>query len=183
MGFAIADAASEAGADVTLITGPSSLTAKTDLKFIKIESTEEMFKAVNREFKNCHYLIMAAAPSDFKPVDVAGQKIKKNKKEKLNIELKPTIDILSSIKKIKKKSQKVIGFALETENGRKNAKDKLKSKALDLIVLNCLDGAGPFESDSNKVELIDKRGQVEKLSKMNKTELARLLIEKIARLK
>ena len=175
MGFAIADAASEAGADVTLITGPSSLTAKTDLKFIKIESTEEMFKAVNREFKNCHYLIMAAAPSDFKPVDVAGQKIKKNKKEKLNIELKPTIDILSSIKKIKKKSQKVIGFALETENGRKNAKDKL--------VLFCLDGAGPFESDSNTVELIDKRGQVEKLSKMNKTELARLLIEKIARLK
>ncbi len=183
MGFAIAEAAVEAGAEVTLISGPTNLMANANLMLIKVESTEEMYKAVRREFKNCHYLIMAAAPSDFRPAEIAEHKIKKDKKKSLVVELKPAIDILSSIKKIKKKNQRVVGFALETENGLKNAGTKLKEKALDLVVLNRLDESGPFESDSNKVELIDKKGRVEKLSKMNKCELARLLIDRIAKLK
>ncbi len=183
MGFAIAEAAVEAGAEVTLISGPTNLTANAGLRLVRVESTEEMYQAVRREFKNCHYLIMAAAPSDFRAARVAGHKIKKDKKESLVVELKPTIDILKSIGKLKKKNQRVVGFALETKNGLKNAGAKLKEKALDLVVLNRLDESGPFESDSNKVELIDKKGRVEKLSKMNKSELARLLVDRIAKLK
>ena len=183
MGYAIAEAAAEAGAEVTLVSGPTNLTVNNGINFIKVETTDEMAKAVAKEFKKCHYLIMAAAPSDFKPKQQAGQKIKKGEKDSLVVEFNPTIDILKSITKLKKSSQRVVGFALETENGLKNARAKLKEKALDLVVLNSLDESGPFDSDSNKVELIDKRGVADKLPRMSKAELARLLIEKIASLK
>jgi phosphopantothenoylcysteine decarboxylase / phosphopantothenate---cysteine ligase len=183
MGYAIAEAAAEAGAEVTLVSGPTNLTVDGDIKLIKVETTEEMASAVTKEYKNCHYLIMAAAPSDFKPSHPADQKIKKTEKKSLLVEFDSTIDILKSIKKLKKKSQRVIGFALETENGLQNARKKLKEKALDLIVLNRFGESTPFDSDSNEVELIDKNGRAVRLPRMNKTELARLLIEKIAGLK
>jgi len=179
MGFALAEAAAEAGAEVALITGPINLKADSGINPIEVETTDEMFKAVKKNFKNCHILIMAAAPADFKPTKTFEHKIKKEPKGTLTLELSPTIDILKSIKRTKK-NQKIVGFALETENGLKNAKTKLKEKGLDLVVLNSLEESKPFDGDTNKVSLIDKKGRVETLPLMSKRELARLLIKKIA---
>lgn len=182
MGFALAEAAAEAGAEVTLITGPTNLKADSGINPIEVETTDEMFKAVKKNFKDCHILIMAAAPADFKPAKTVEHKIKKEGKGTSALELSPTIDILKSIKRTKK-NQKIIGFALETENGLKNAKAKLKEKGLDLVILNSLEEIEPFGGDKNKVSLIDKRGRVETLPRMSKKELARLLIKKIAGMK
>ncbi len=185
MGYALAEAAYEAGADVTLISGPVNLEINHNINLVKVESTEQMYKAVKKFFKNAHYLIMAAAPADFKAKKVATQKIKKEKTNKngLPLELSPTVDILSSLAKIKKPNQKVIGFALETENAVKNAKAKLKAKKLDLIILNSTEEATPFDSDSNQVIIINKKGRQVPLPRMSKRELAGELIERIAKVK
>jgi phosphopantothenoylcysteine decarboxylase / phosphopantothenate---cysteine ligase len=181
MGSALARAAFEAGAEVTLVAGPTDITPEPGIDVVKVESTEEMYRAVKTHFAKSDILIMAAAPADFKAEKSAEHKIKKG--GTLLLKLTPTIDILNSLKKTRKKNQKVVGFALETENGIKNARAKLKEKGLDLIVLNTFENAAPFDSDSNKVTLIDKSGQVESLPVMSKLELARRLIEKIAGIK
>ncbi len=181
MGYALAGAAFEAGAAVTLVSGPTDMVAEPGIDLVKVESTEEMYLAVTAHFADCDILIMAAAPADFKMEKSADHKIKKG--GTLSLKLAPTIDILNSLKKNRKKNQKVIGFALETENGIKNARAKLKEKGLDLIVLNTLENGAPFDSDSNKVTLINKTGQIESLPEMSKLELARRLIEKIAGIK
>ena len=181
MGYAVARAAFEAGATVTLVSGPTDIAPEPGIDLVKVESTEEMYLAVNARFADCDILIMAAAPADFKAEKRAEHKIKKG--ETLSLKLTPTIDILSSLKKVRRKNQTIIGFALETQNGIANAQAKLKEKGLDLIVLNTLENATPFESDSNKVTLINKTGQIESLPVMSKLELARQLIEKIAGIK
>lgn len=185
MGYALAGAAAGAGADVTLISGPANLKADGRINLVNVETTEQMFKAVKKYFRQTDFLIMAAAPADFKAKKPASQKIKKEsqKNERLVLELSPTVDILSSLIKIKKQSQKIIGFALETENGIKNAMAKLKAKKLDLIVLNSMENSTPFESDLNKVILITKTGNKESIPEMDKRLLAERLIEKIAKLK
>lgn len=185
MGYALAEAAYEAGADVTLISGPVNLEINQNINLVKVESTEQMYKAVKKFFKNAHYLIMAAAPADFKAKKVAPRKIKKEKANKngLPLELSPTVDILGSLAKIKKPNQKVIGFALETENAVDNAKAKLKAKKLDLIILNSMEKTTPFDSDSNQVTIINKKGQQVSLPRMSKRELAEELIERIAKVK
>jgi phosphopantothenoylcysteine decarboxylase/phosphopantothenate--cysteine ligase len=181
MGFALAQAAKDFGAKVTLITGPTDLLAGPDIHQIQIESTEEMYKAVRKEFSRNNMLIMAAAPADYKSKKIAGQKIKKDFND-LSLELIPTVDILTSIKSIKKKNQIVIGFALETENGEKNALAKLKNKGLDLIVLNMVAEQTPFDSDTNKVTLMYKNGQKTSFPMMSKRELAWQLMEKFGEL-
>lgn len=185
MGYALAEASFEAGADVTLISGPVNLETNMNINLIKVETTEQMYKAVKKHFKTAHYLIMAAAPADFKVKKVATHKIKKEKSNKssLPLELSPTIDILSSLTKIKKSNQRVIGFALETENGVKNAKAKLKAKKLDLIILNSIEKETPFDSDSNRVIIINKQGRQVPLPRMSKRELAGELIKRIAKVK
>jgi phosphopantothenoylcysteine decarboxylase/phosphopantothenate--cysteine ligase len=181
MGYAIADAAARAGAEVVLISGPTLLEDHPPAKIISVETTQQMYNAVKSEFGQCDYLIMAAAPADFRAKRIAKQKIKKNKKS-LFVELSPTIDILNSLKKIKTVGQKIVGFALETEEGLKNAKAKLKEKDLDLIVLNSLEDVRPFEGDVNIVTIIDREGNTERLPSMTKKELAWLLIERISRI-
>ncbi len=185
MGFALAEAASEAGADVTLISGPVNIKTDADINLVEVESTEQMYRAVKKYFKNADYLIMAAAPADFKAKIVAKEKIKKGKENKgsLPLEFSPTVDILSSLSKVKKPNQKVIGFALETENGVKNAKAKLKAKKLDLIILNSTEEVTPFDSDSNQVIIIYKQGRQVPLPRMDKKELAVELIKRIAKVK
>lgn len=185
MGYALAEAAYTAGAEVTLISGPVDLEIDNNINLIKVESTEQMYQAVKKFFKKTHYLIMAAAPADFKARNVSKEKIKKGKEKKggLPLELSPTIDILSSLSKVKKPNQKLIGFALETENGIKNAKAKLKAKKLDLIILNSIEEETPFDNDSNKVIIINKQGRQVPLPRMSKTELAVELIQRIARVK
>ena len=153
MGFSIANAAQKRGAKVQLVAGPVNLTSPDNVERIDVVSANEMKKEIKKRFKDIDVLIMSAAVADYQPVKVADQKIKK-KTNDLSIPLKKTPDILRDIAKIKKK-QIVIGFALETENEKKNAYNKLKHKNLDAIILNSLadKGAG-FGHDTNKITLI-----------------------------
>ena len=153
MGFSIANAAQKRGAKVQLVAGPVNLTTPDNVERIDVVSANEMKKEIKKRFKDIDVLIMSAAVADYQPVKVADQKIKK-KTNDLSIPLKKTPDILRDIAKIKKK-QIVIGFALETENEKKNAYNKLKHKNLDAIILNSLadKGAG-FGHDTNKITLI-----------------------------
>ena len=156
MGFEIAKAAANLGAEVILISGPSH--QKVNHSFIKrldVKSADEMYNAAHQYFNDVDIAILSAAVADYKPKNIADQKIKK-KDATLQIELAPTKDILASLGAIKKQ-QFLVGFALETNNELENAKGKLKRKNLDAIVLNSLQdkGAG-FATDTNKVTIIDK---------------------------
>ena len=153
MGFAIANAAQKRGATVHLVTGPVKLKSPDNIERIDVVSASEMKKEIKNRFNDTDVLIMSAAVADYQPIKMAKQKIKKKNSE-LNIALKKTPDILRDLSKMKKK-QIVIGFALETEDEKKNAYDKMKSKNLDAIVLNSLNdkGAG-FGHDTNKITLI-----------------------------
>jgi phosphopantothenoylcysteine decarboxylase/phosphopantothenate--cysteine ligase len=178
MGHALAKAAYERGAEVVLISGPSSLSAEPGIAVKKVETTMEMFQAAKKEFSRCDIIIMAAAPADFTVSNPFGKKIKKGKSS-ITIELTPTIDILQELKGLKKKNQKVIGFALETENGAANAKKKMIAKGLDLIALNMIGKNMPFESDRNRLTLIYRNGKLERLPSMDKSALAEKLIDRI----
>ena len=182
MGYALAKAAAKLGADTILVSGPTALLPPADVRFVSVETTQEMFVAVKRHFSKVDVLIMAAAPSDFKPPAVKRQKIKKQGTG-LKLQLEPTVDILGTLARNKKRGQVVVGFALETEDGQANARKKLRDKNLDLIVLNNPndEGAG-FEHDTNSVTLLAPRRKAEKWPLMGKDELAEKLLEKIARL-
>ena len=156
MGFAIAKAAANFGAEVFLISGPIHQQIDHSLiQKIDVVSADDMYKASHQYFADVNIAILSAAVADYKPKNIASQKIKK-KDASLTIELEPTKDILASLGDIKK-HQYLVGFALETENELENAKKKLKSKNLDAIVLNSLQdkGAG-FATNTNKITIIDK---------------------------
>ncbi|MDO8446988.1 MAG: bifunctional phosphopantothenoylcysteine decarboxylase/phosphopantothenate--cysteine ligase CoaBC [Deltaproteobacteria bacterium] len=179
MGYALAKMALRRGAGVTLISGPSSLKPPRGVKFISVESAEEMRKAVITNLRDATTVVMAAAVADYTPVKVAFSKIKKSK-EPLSLELAKTLDILSEIGQ-KKSKRLLIGFAAETENLVANAKKKLKEKNLDLIVANNLKepGAG-FGVDTNIVTIMDKNGSVEELPKMSKEDVAWIVLDRMA---
>ena len=178
MGYAIAKAAYLRGADVTLISGPSSQNIYPEIKMIKVRSALEMEKAVKKEIDKNNLIIMSAAVSDFRPVKTASTKIKKEKGlMNLNLELNP--DILSSIKT---KKTKVIGFALETQNELINAKKKLKEKHLDMIVLNSPGKESGFEVDTNKVTIIKQDGRTIKLPLMSKSQVANKILSEAKRI-
>ena len=153
MGFALAKEAEKRGANVELITGPVSLETPRNVQRTDVSSADEMKKEIEDRFTNTDVLIMSAAVSDFQPVKIAPNKIKKDELE-MSVSLKKTPDILKDLAKIKKK-QIVIGFALETESEKKNAYEKMKKKNLDAIVLNSLNDKGSgFGFDTNKITLI-----------------------------
>jgi phosphopantothenoylcysteine decarboxylase/phosphopantothenate--cysteine ligase len=156
MGFAIADELAKLGADVILISGPSSQTSKQkSVKRIDVTSAAEMLDACLQNFETSTICIMSAAVADYTPVTVASQKIKKQDNG-LTIQTKKTTDILKTLGGIKKPGQILVGFALETNNEEEHAIGKLKSKNLDLIVLNSLNDAGAgFKGDTNKITIID----------------------------
>ena len=179
MGYAIAEVAANLGAQVTLISGPVSLHIKNEaIQVINVISANEMFEATHRYFKNCDIAILSAAVADFKPNEVALQKIKK-KEETLTIKLTKTKDILASLGEIKS-NKYLVGFALETQNELENAKTKLKKKNLDLIVLNSLNdkGAG-FKSDTNKITLISKDNKIVSFNVKLKKEVANDILQHI----
>ncbi|MBT8264993.1 MAG: bifunctional phosphopantothenoylcysteine decarboxylase/phosphopantothenate--cysteine ligase CoaBC [Bacteroidia bacterium] len=179
MGFEIAKTAANLGAEVILITGPTHQKITHSLvKLVPVVSAEDMYKAVHEYFKDMDIAILSAAVADFKPKHIADKKIKK-KKGALELELERTKDILASIGKIKK-SQILVGFALETNNEIENAIDKLKRKNLDLIVLNSLQdkGAG-FGGSTNKVTIIDKDEKMTQYDLKSKSEVAQDLFNEI----
>jgi phosphopantothenoylcysteine decarboxylase/phosphopantothenate--cysteine ligase len=153
MGFALANEAQKRGANVELVSGPVNLETPENVIRTNVKTAQQMKKEITDRFKNIDVLIMSAAVADYKPVKEYDNKIKKQEAE-LNIVLEKTPDILKDLAKIKKK-QVVVGFALETENELENARQKMKRKNLDAIILNSLsdDGAG-FRYDTNKITLI-----------------------------
>ena len=172
MGFALAEVAANLGAEVTLISGPVSLRMDHAMvKVVSVISAQQMYDAVHEYFSNCDVAILSAAVADYRPKEVASEKIKK-KEGVLTLRLEKTKDILASLGAAKE-HQFLVGFALETENELENAKTKLKKKNLDLIVLNSLrdKGAG-FGTDTNKVTLIDKDNKVIPFQVKTKKEVA-----------
>jgi phosphopantothenoylcysteine decarboxylase/phosphopantothenate--cysteine ligase len=179
MGFALAQAAVLFGAEVILISGPTSLIPPVGAKLISIESTSELFNSVGKEFSKSDCLIMAAAPADFTPGKVAAQKMKKATVDG-TITLQQTVDILKEVATKKKGSQVVVGFALETEKAVSNARKKLKEKNLDMIVLNQPGKKTGFVSDTDRVTLLIPGKKPEKWPLIDKSEIACKLLEKVA---
>jgi len=179
MGFAIARVAASLGANVTLISGPSSQQLDSpNVRLIRVTSAAEMYDVAHSFFDSCDIAILSAAVADYRPKEVAQQKIKKKDSE-LSITLEKTKDILASLGAIKE-GQFLVGFALETQNEIENAKNKIKKKNLDLIVLNSLNdkGAG-FAKDTNKVTLIDANNKTYPFSVKPKEDVARDILEHI----
>lgn len=170
MGIAIANAAAELGAEVTLVLGPSSLQPKEDVEVIPVQSASEMYEACIQRFENADIAIMAAAVSDYRPKNVADQKIKKSE-DTLNIELVKNPDILFNLGQAKK-HQVLVGFALETENVIENAIGKLHKKNCDLIVLNSPGETSGFGKDTNEVTLINRKEEQLKLGLKSKEDIA-----------
>ncbi|GBD87567.1 coenzyme A biosynthesis bifunctional protein CoaBC [bacterium BMS3Abin03] len=176
MGFALARAAFLRGADVTVISGPSSETAYPEIKRINVRSAAEMKKQVLIELKKNDSLIMAAAVADYRPARVSAKKLKKEQKLS-EIKITRTDDILSSIDNTGKT---VIGFALETDNELTNAEKKLKEKNLDIIVLNSLKDKGSgFEFDTNRITIIRKSGKAVKLPLQSKFQAANKILTEL----
>ena len=178
MGYEIATAASRHGAEVILVSA-SSIPAPQNVRFVKVESAEQMQSAVLAEFDSVDAVIMAAAVSDYRVKNIAAQKIKKDS-ETLTLELVKNPDILKGLGQ-RKSSQVLVGFAAETENLIEYAKKKLAEKNLDFIVANDVtaEGAG-FGVDTNIASLIYRDGTIENFSKMTKKDLAEKIIRRVA---
>ena len=171
MGYNLAQKAVELGANVTLIIGPTNLVMDLkNIKTIRVEDSQEMFNETITLFDDSDVVICSAAISDFKPVEVQQNKIKKEKGLD-SIKLEPTIDILKKLGSIKT-SQYLVGFALETDNIIKNAKNKLKSKNLDAIVVNKIDDFNPISSDYNQIDFINSTLKITSFDKKLKSDVS-----------
>lgn len=191
MGYAIARAARERGANVTLISAPTSLTAPMDISPVNVVSAQEMLEAVMDYQSKAQTIVMAAAVADYRPVAAnfsspsqnGGLKTSSTKKIKkaslaLQLQLEPTADILKAINHDKKrKDKKLVGFALETENMIANARKKLKEKDLDLIVAN---DTSTFDADSIKFSLIDKKGSISNYPRQPKDQAAHVILDRVS---
>ena len=175
MGIEIARAFADQGAEVTLVLGPSSISVnKKNVNVLPVTSAKEMYEAVTALFPKTDIAVLSAAVADFRPEMVADQKIKKNPdNDTFTIKLVKTEDILKSVGSMKTENQTVVGFALETENGLENAKKKLHTKNIDLIVLNEMNESGVgFKTKTNKVSIITKNDQVTTYDLKPKNEVA-----------
>jgi phosphopantothenoylcysteine decarboxylase/phosphopantothenate--cysteine ligase len=177
MGVALARAAWRRGADVVLIAGHVDVAVPPEIGATRIETVDEMAKVVAEELPSADVLIMAAAPADFRPVQQVTEKIKKGKTAP-KLALEPTLDILKSTIAKRKKKSVIVGFALETNDGAKNAREKLESKQLDFVVLNNATepGAG-FGVDTNRVTIIDREGKQQALELMPKSAVAEIILD------
>lgn len=180
MGIALADTAAEYGADVVLVLGPvNRMPENRSVKVINVISAESMATECVARFPVCDIAILAAAVADFSPEKVEERKIKRTGDE-IILKLKPTKDIAETLGRMKKKSQILAGFALETHDETANATAKLVRKKLDLIVLNSMqdNGAG-FGYDTNMITIIDRNNIINKFELKSKEEAARDILDKI----
>lgn len=181
MGYALAEECYRRGAEVTLISGPVSLSCSEGIKRIDVESCKEMYEQATKAFPQQNAAILCAAVADFKPENVAETKIKREKDDLL-IRLKPTQDIASTLGKMKTSDQRIIAFALETNNEELNAKQKLEKKNADFIVMNSTRNPGTtFQSDENQITIIHKEGKKE-YAKKPKTDVAKDIVDELATL-
>ncbi len=183
MGYAIARALRDRGADVVLITGPTHLIPPGGMKVLQVETAIEMHRAVMDMVKDVDIFISAAAVSDFRPRDFSKEKIKKGESSDLLIHLKKNPDILKEVSRIKKSDQIIVGFAAETEDLFENAKKKIEEKQLDFIVANKIGdkGAG-FEVDTNRVTIIEKDGNLYRYPLLPKDEVAHIILTHILKI-
>lgn len=179
MGFALAAECVRRGAEVTLVAGPVGLPTPEGVKRIDVESCQEMFEASVEAFPQMDAAILCAAVADFRPEQTATQKIKREKDD-LVIRLQPTHDIAAHLGQMKTGSQRLVGFALETNDEEVNAQKKLKKKNFDFIVLNSTRNKGTtFRSDNNQISIISESGQKD-FEKKPKTEVARDIIDELS---
>lgn len=179
MGFALACECARRGADVTLIAGPVALKEGRGIRRIDVESCDQMYRAAVSEFGGCDAAILCAAVADFRPDSVADSKIKRGDSD-LVLRLKPTHDIASELGRMKKPGQRLVGFALETDDEQAHAMGKLERKNLDFIVLNSLRNKGTcFRSDENQVCILTREGMTE-YPKKSKEGVAEDIIGRLA---
>ena len=178
MGFALAEECARRGAKVVLVAGPVSLTCSDSIQRVNVESCKEMFEAAVRVFPDCDAAILCAAVADFRPEAIAEEKIKRVGDD-LVLKLKPTQDIAATIGRMKEKSQRIVAFALETNEEENNAQRKLEKKNADFIVLNSTRIPGTtFQADDNQITIINKEGK-KRYAKKPKTEVARDIIDEL----
>ena len=184
MGFALAEACAQQGAEVTLIAGPVSLaTVHPNIHRVDVESAEEMYEAAMAAFPDADAGILCAAVADYRPETQADEKIKRESKGEMTLHLVPNKDIAASLGAIKREGQVLVGFALETNNEATNAESKLKRKNLDFIVLNSLRDAGAgFRCDTNKISIIDRQGESVSYPLKSKQGAAADIVNKLATL-
>lgn len=173
MGYALAEVLAERGAKVTLVSGPTNLTAEyPTITVVKVRTAAQMYAACRQHFPRATLTILAAAVADYTPKVVADRKIKKNESE-FYLALVKTVDIAASLGQQKRDDQFMVGFALETDNELANAQAKLVSKNLDLIVLNSLQDEGAaFGHDTNQVTLIHRNGAIHRFGLKSKRAVA-----------
>jgi len=180
MGIALAEIAAEYGAYVQLVLGPVNLVPENrSIEIVNVTTTQSMADECIARFPSCDIAILSAAVADYAPERIEPEKIKR-KGDELILKLIPTTDIAETLGKLKKPSQILTGFALETNNDIENARAKLKRKNLDIVVLNSLgdDGAG-FGYDTNKITVIDRNNNIDKFELKSKEEIARNILDKI----
>jgi phosphopantothenoylcysteine decarboxylase/phosphopantothenate--cysteine ligase len=177
MGFAVAAAAREAGAHVTMVSGPVQLPTPPGITRINVESARDMYAAVHRHIAEADVFIAAAAVADFQPVTVAKQKIKKQGVS-VKLDLEPAPDIVKSVAEMAKRPF-VVGFAAETDNVEDNARSKLKRKKLDMIAANQVGDGIAFDCDDNALTVIWPGGKLE-VARGPKIDVARALVALIA---
>ena len=178
MGFALAEECARRGAKVVLVAGPVSLTCSDGIQRVNVESCEEMYEAAVGVFPDCDAAILCAAVADFRPEAIAEEKIKRVGDD-LVLKLKPTQDIAATIGRMKEKSQRIVAFALETNEEENNAQRKLEKKNADFIVLNSTRIPGTtFQADDNQITIINKEGK-KRYAKKPKTEVARDIIDEL----
>ena len=184
MGYAVACAARDAGARVTLVSGPVELVAPRDVKVVSVETAAEMARETLKHARRADVIVLAAAVADWTPARVARQKMKKAEgrkpKAELVLRLKPTVDIAATLgRKRCRPGQVLVGFAAETQRVEANAREKLRRKNLDLIVANDVSKAGAgFGVDTNEIILIDRGGRMERPARASKQTLAKLIVRR-----
>lgn len=178
MGFALAEECMQRGAETTLIAGPVALRCSSQIRRIDVESCEEMRQAAVREFADSDAAILCAAVADYRPDSIASTKLKRES-DKLTLHLQPTTDIAAELGEMKQPHQRLVGFALETDNETTNAEGKLHRKKLDFIVLNSMRNSGTcFRSDDNQICIIDHNGQT-LFEKKPKADVAHDIIDRL----
>ncbi len=183
MGYAVAQMAAERGADVLLISGPSALAAPPNVRVVNVETTNEMLEACLVAYGDVDIVIKAAAVADYRPRDVADQKIKKKTDDALTVVMDKNPDILKTLG-AKKEQQVLVGFAAETQNLLANAREKVVKKNLDMIVANDVTAAGAgFNSDTNIVKFLFANGDVRELEQMPKVDVANRILDEAIRIR
>jgi len=175
MGFAIAEAARDRGAEVTLVSGPTLLRRPSGVAAVDVESAGEMLAAVKEAAEGADALVMAAAVADYAPESASGKKLKKGEGG-LELKLERTVDVLDAVRDVLVR----VGFAAETESLVDNARKKLDAKGLDLVVANAVGGgASPFGAETNQATLLSASGEVEDLPPLSKRELAERILDRV----